>query len=161
NAQFSNNLTAVLNEIKKEPKAVEGMEAKLGAVPDRGWVVEIRGYTYHRDRYKFVMETLVKPLARRSAAKQVEKTGKEAEKKPAAAPAQTKDKKDRSDKDKKEKDKNDKDADKKESEEAKEQDQSVRIPTYEEMFPKVISERISHITVYASSFNPDPAYPIL
>jgi type IV pilus assembly protein PilM len=38
-------------------------ENKAEALPKNGWVVELRGFTYHDDGYKFVLNTLVENLA--------------------------------------------------------------------------------------------------
>ncbi|GIW82130.1 MAG: hypothetical protein KatS3mg105_3937 [Gemmatales bacterium] len=74
---FCNDLATYLNNLKQRQKDEVWMpktiyiDGKAVANPDlttppkakSGWVVELRGYTYHRDGYRFVMATLVENLA--------------------------------------------------------------------------------------------------
>jgi Tfp pilus assembly PilM family ATPase len=48
-----------------DPKLVEEMKKGTGLPEGAGWVIELRGYTYFYESPRFVMDTLVKEIARR------------------------------------------------------------------------------------------------
>ncbi|HZZ78550.1 MAG TPA: type IV pilus assembly protein PilM [Gemmataceae bacterium] len=61
----------------KVEKLAKGGDAK--DMPKSGWVVEIRGYTYHRDKAKFVEETLVQNLRNPEALAEVDPLSKKSD----------------------------------------------------------------------------------
>jgi type IV pilus assembly protein PilM len=83
---YSDDLPGVLKKIYGEKQALQGMAPRekdavisladparaqsigvdaqnMAPLPDKGWVVEIRGYTYHDDGPDFVINTLLENLA--------------------------------------------------------------------------------------------------
>lgn len=51
--------------VAKEPKKRDDLEEKdRGLVPEKAWIVEIRGYTYHQGRTNFVQDTILENLKR-------------------------------------------------------------------------------------------------
>src|SRR5262249_13419867 len=67
NALFADDLTAYFGRLKKENKDLDGKPAhdQKNVPLGSGWVVELRGYTYHDQQRKFVVETFVDNLATR------------------------------------------------------------------------------------------------
>lgn len=74
NAMYSDDLSGYFKKLYDEGKELGGMNqtekeriVKLVGgndkeIPKSGWVVEIRGYTYHRDRNLFIENTLIQNL---------------------------------------------------------------------------------------------------
>jgi type IV pilus assembly protein PilM len=77
--RYSDDLAAFWREVTKgvDKNRVRPEELYYKPPEGKGWVIELRGYTFHRDQETFVLETLVENLAR---------LGREAEAAPAAEP---------------------------------------------------------------------------
>jgi hypothetical protein len=69
NALYCDDLAAYftrLKETRKDPEIMPTEDAKADRAPTgAGWVVELRGFTYHDDRHRFVFDTLVSNLGNR------------------------------------------------------------------------------------------------
>ena len=70
---YSNDLKSYLDHVKAGPHnngdlAQTGILEKDAKTPPdgKGWVVELRGYTFHKDRSQFLIDTLVNNLATRA-----------------------------------------------------------------------------------------------
>ena len=64
---FSEDLAtfvAGLSRTAKMDTMIERDRKLMPAAGDKGWVVEVRGYTYHKDGFKFVTKAVVENLAR-------------------------------------------------------------------------------------------------
>lgn len=63
---FTDDLASYFNRLKGSTQYMETMLEKDQKTPPegKGWVVEVRGYTYHRAEYDFVNQAIVKNLAR-------------------------------------------------------------------------------------------------
>src|SRR5205823_5566955 len=68
-----------VTKLRNEEGYVRPMTDFKKVPEDKGWIIEIQGFTYHRGRDKFIRETLLTNLARRGI-REV----------PAAAPAPAK-----------------------------------------------------------------------
>jgi type IV pilus assembly protein PilM len=65
NALFTEDLSGYFGRLKAACKELDGMPAEdQKTLPSgSGWVVELRGYTYHDQQRKFIVETLVDNIA--------------------------------------------------------------------------------------------------
>jgi type IV pilus assembly protein PilM len=65
---YANDLGQFLNGLKgsMDPEVLKLADEKVRTTPPegKGWVCEVRGYTYHRDNYRFVIKAVVHNLAR-------------------------------------------------------------------------------------------------
>jgi type IV pilus assembly protein PilM len=67
NALYTDKLEDYFAKLKETKKDLNGMPLDERDKPPTGggWVVEIRGYTYHKEEQKFILDTLVSNLASR------------------------------------------------------------------------------------------------
>jgi hypothetical protein len=67
NALYTDDLGAFFTKLKETKKDLLGMPSEERDKPPTGggWVVEMRGFTYHKDEQKFLLDFLVKNLATR------------------------------------------------------------------------------------------------
>lgn len=65
NALYTDDLTGFFGRLKEKSKALDGMPDQDQKTPPTGsgWVVELRGYTYHTKQRDFIVDTLVGNLA--------------------------------------------------------------------------------------------------
>jgi type IV pilus assembly protein PilM len=137
NVQAKKDFADGMPNVKQQTTPPEGKEGK-------GWVVELRGYTYNKGRRQFVMDTLVTALS--SHAEAAEEAAKKAKDAPAeTAPAPTVEKKE--------------EGEKKEGEEGKEKKKKAPVIEVEPK-PSTIAEkvgsRVSHVILYEYNAVPDP-----
>lgn len=146
-ALYTGDLKLYFEELKKKKDYADGMVNKKEAEtpPEgKGWVVEVRGYTYNRALTRFVTNTFVANLANKAIKANVPAPGAQGTTPvapvapPASAPAEDKGK--------------DAEKDKKDSVAAAEKKKA-------DEFDKSIANRISHVVLYDSKAvtNPDPA----
>jgi type IV pilus assembly protein PilM len=146
---YSNDLKDYLDHLKNNPRNggdvfQTGILETDGKSPPagKGWVVEVRGYTFHKDRSQFLINTLVANLAARAqkqeasasasktAAAEAPKQPEKAQAKPDAAKA---------------------DASKKA--EPAPPSKKIDAAELEEAWTKVIPGKVSHVALY--DFNPN------
>lgn len=67
NALYTDDLPGYFTRLKEANKVLDSMPKEDQEKPPTGagWVVELRGYTYHREQRKFVADTLIENLATR------------------------------------------------------------------------------------------------
>jgi type IV pilus assembly protein PilM len=152
-AMYSTDLKSFFSQVQTKQNFQEGMPNEKHRAnapePAKGWVIELRGYTYNRGGRQFLMDTLVANLHARA-----EEALKVAAKEADAAPAEP-DKKDDAAAKKDDADK--KDGDKKEGEEKK-----AKKPAVAEVEPKadtlarLVGAKVSHIILYSYNKVEDP-----
>jgi type IV pilus assembly protein PilM len=68
NALFTDDLPGYFTELRKAAKELDGMpdDQKKNPPTGSGWVVEVRGYTYHTKQRAFIVETFIQNLIQNS-----------------------------------------------------------------------------------------------
>jgi type IV pilus assembly protein PilM len=163
---YSNDVKDYLDHLKNNPRnggdlmQTGILEADAKAPPSgKGWVVEVRGYTFHKDRSQFLINTLVANLAARAQKQEASASGtKTAAAETAKQPEKPQAKPDTAKPDGKKADAAKPDA--KKADASKEAEPTPPPPSkkieaaeLDEAWTKVIPGKISHVALY--DFNPN------
>jgi hypothetical protein len=146
---YSNDVKDYLDHLKNNPRnggdvmQTGILETDVKTPPSgKGWVVEVRGYTFHKDRSQFLINTLVANLAARAQKQEASASGS---KTPAAeAPKQPEKAQAKPDAAK---------ADASKKAEPAPPSKKIDAAELEEAWTKVIPGKVSHVALY--DFNPN------
>jgi type IV pilus assembly protein PilM len=148
---YSNDLKGYLDHLKDNPRnggdvlQTGILETEAKSPPDgKGWVVEVRGYTFHKDRSQFLINTLVANLAARAQKQEASASGAKtaAAEPPPKQPEKAQAKADTA-----------KANASKKAEPAPAPSKKIDAAELEEAWTKVIPGKVSHVALY--DFNPN------